>query len=92
MSDYNYGLEPGIRGNGSSKVRFVLIFSVISAVTAFLLWFFWPGKETPSLKKTAAQNAEIKTENTGSLTGDRRGPEEKKEQLSLAAPAKNILP
>ena len=92
MSDYNYGLEPGIRGNGSSKVRFVLIFSVISAVTAFLLWFFWPGKETPSLKKTAAQNAEIKTENTGSLTGDRSVPEEKKEQLSPSAPAKNILP
>lgn len=44
MSDYNYGLEPGIRNGGSSKVRFVLIFLIISAVTAAIVWWSWPGR------------------------------------------------
>ena len=42
MSNYNYGLEPGIEGQGSSKLRFILIFIAISALTAALLWWFWP--------------------------------------------------
>ncbi|MBR2374652.1 MAG: hypothetical protein IKA87_10535, partial [Lentisphaeria bacterium] len=46
MSNYNYGLEPGIgHRNSSSKVRFVLIFLFVSAVTAAVLWYFWPREE-----------------------------------------------
>ena len=42
MSNYNYGLEPGIEGRGTSRLRFILIFIAISALTAALLWWFWP--------------------------------------------------
>lgn len=43
MSNYNYGLEPGIaRRSGSSKLRFVTIFLIISAATSGVLWYFWP--------------------------------------------------
>ena len=44
MSNYNYGLEPGVEGQGTSKLRFILIFVAISALTAALLWWFWPDK------------------------------------------------
>lgn len=43
MATYNYGLEPGIgRRTGSSKLRFAVIFLLISAATAAVLWYFWP--------------------------------------------------
>lgn len=57
MSDYNYGLEPGIQGSGSSKARFALIFLLISAATAALLWFFWPGET----KKASEEKSESTT-------------------------------
>ena len=45
MSNYNYGLEPGIQQNGSSRLRFVLIFLLVSALIAALIWWFWPDKK-----------------------------------------------
>ena len=51
MSNYNYGLEPGIQRNGSSRLRFVLIFLAVSALTAALLWWFWPGKDEENSEK-----------------------------------------
>ena len=46
MSDFDYGFDSGgRRSTGSSKVRFVLIFLLVSAVTAAVLWWFWPRGE-----------------------------------------------
>lgn len=68
MSNYNYGLEPGIRQSGSSRLRFVLIFLAVSALTAALLWWFWPNqnKDGKEISNTSAapsqeQKQEVKT-------------------------------
>ena len=58
MSNYNYGLEPGVRSSGSSRVRFVLIFFVVSALTAALVWWFWPGEVKTSEKESGKQTEE----------------------------------
>lgn len=51
MSNYNYGLEPGIgHRTGSSKLRFVMIFLFISAITAAVLWYFLPEREKKTQK------------------------------------------
>ena len=48
MSDFDYGFDSGgRRPSGSSRLRFVLIFLFVSAVTAALVWWIWPrGGET----------------------------------------------
>ena len=66
MSNYNYGLEPGIRQSGSSRLRFALIFLAVSALTAALLWWFWPdqnkdGKEKSDTSAAPSQEQEVKT-------------------------------
>lgn len=58
MSNYNYGLESDMQSTGASPLRFVLIFIVISALTAALLWWFWPErseKKTPDAGKSAVE-------------------------------------
>ena len=46
MSDFDYGFgSGGRRSAGSSKLRFALIFLLVSAVTAALVWWFWPRAE-----------------------------------------------
>ena len=58
MSNYNYGLEPGVRSSGSSRGRFVLIFLAVSALTAALVWWFWPGEVKTSEKESGKQTEE----------------------------------
>lgn len=57
MSDYNYGLEPGIQGSGNSKMRFIVIFLLISAVTAAIVWWFLPEKDGPVSVKESPKAA-----------------------------------
>ena len=103
MSDYNYGLEPGIRSSGSSKLRFVLIFAVVSALIAAVLWWFWPrnneensgavsGKQ-PSVEAAANQTAPEKTEEKSSSATSEKvekqsAPEAKEEKKTPPEPEK----
>ena len=46
MSEFDYGFgSERRRPSGSSKLRFVLIFLLVSAVTAAIVWWFWPRSE-----------------------------------------------
>ena len=77
MSDFDYGFySGGRRSPGSSRLRFVLIFLLVSAVTAALVWWFWPRSEE---KKTDA----AEKENGNRLSAP-------KTQLSPSAPAVKV--
>lgn len=80
MSNYNYGLEPGIEGRGTSRLRFILIFIAISALTAALLWWFWPdnGETVPGKEDSGVKS----TETSGVVgNGTEKGRDEKKAQV-----------
>ena len=75
MSDFDYGFgSGGRRSTGSSKLRFVLIFLLISAATAALVWWFWPrseekGKEIGGKKEGPTQIAPPTTQLAPSAPG-----------------------
>ena len=79
MSDFNYGLEPGVQSSGSSKLRFVLIFAVVSAIIAAVLWWFWPrNNEEPS-------KAETEKLQTSEVVAGKEIEAEKREEKNSAA-------
>ena len=62
MSNYSYGFDSGPeRRSGSSRLRFTLIFILISAATAALVWWFWPrsGKEKTVPGKKESQTVSV---------------------------------
>ncbi|MBQ7694954.1 MAG: L,D-transpeptidase family protein [Lentisphaeria bacterium] len=74
MSDFDYGFgSERKRSSGSSKLRFVLIFLLVSAVTAGLVWWFWPRNEEKGTgnggKKEETQTSPPKTQLAPSAPG-----------------------
>ena len=57
MSDFDYGFDSGgRRSTGSSRLRFVLIFLLVSFVTAALVWWFWPRNEGKGTPRTGSES------------------------------------
>ena len=107
MSDFNYGLEPGVQSSGSSKLRFVLIFAVVSALIAAVLWWFWPrsneensaadpGKQPQVEVDTARDSADKKEEKSSSETSataeKNSEPQVKEEEKKASVPAQKEVP
>ena len=79
MRDFYYG-NGSRRNAGTNKGRFVLIFLVISAVTAAVIWWFLPKNEVK--KESAPGDIVQKDDETGKKEGMSSAPAEKKEALS----------
>lgn len=87
MSDYNYGLEPGIQGSGNSKMRFIVIFLLISAVTAAIVWWFFPENDGQLPVKESSPPAAV-SEHPGKekVSPGKVGKEKSPEKTASAAP------
>ena len=83
MSDFNYGLEPGIQSSGSSKLRFVLIFAGVSAVIAAVLWWFWPRNGEENSGTAPEKQPQIEA------AANLKPAEKAEEKSSAATPAKD---